>query len=81
LDGLGLGRHFVAVVGGDSLATRKPDPAGAEHLLRIGGTARGEMLPVGDSAVDVRTARAAGMPFCGVAWGARTACGRKGQSV
>jgi phosphoglycolate phosphatase len=69
LDGLGLGRPFVAVVGGDTLPRRKPDPAGVEHLLRLGGSTREEMLLVGDSAVDVRTARAAGTAFCGVAWG------------
>jgi phosphoglycolate phosphatase len=69
LDGLGLARHFVAVVGGDSLPTRKPDPAGVEHLLPLGGTSREEMLLVGDSGIDVRTARAAGIAFCGVAWG------------
>ena len=69
LDGLGLARHFVAVVGGDSLPTRKPDPAGVAHLLSLGGTSRDEMLLVGDSGIDVRTARAAGIAFCGVAWG------------
>jgi phosphoglycolate phosphatase len=69
LDGLGLGPLFVAVVGGDTLPSRKPDPAGVEHLLRLAGGERGQMLLVGDSAVDVRTARAAGTAFCGVAWG------------
>jgi len=69
LEGLGLGGCFAAVVGGDSLPTRKPDPAGVDHLLALGGTARAELLLVGDSAIDVRTARAAGVSFCGVAWG------------
>jgi len=69
LDGLGLGRLFIAVVGGDTLPRRKPDPAGVEHLLQLGGGTRDEILLVGDSAVDVRTARAAGTAFCGVAWG------------
>jgi phosphoglycolate phosphatase len=69
LDGLGLGQHFVAVVSGDSLPTRKPDPAGVQHLLSVSGAARDQMLLVGDSAVDVRTARAAGIAFCGVTWG------------
>jgi phosphoglycolate phosphatase len=69
LDGLGLSGYFVAVVGGDSLPTRKPDPAGIEHLLEFGGTPRTAILLVGDSAIDVRTARAAGVAFCGVSWG------------
>jgi phosphoglycolate phosphatase len=69
LQGLGLGRRFVGVVGGDSLPTRKPDSAGIDHLLALGGTARAELLLVGDSGIDVHTARAARVGFCGVAWG------------
>ncbi len=69
VDGLGIGQRFRAVVGGDSLPTRKPDPAGVEHLLRLCGTPRHAMLLVGDSGIDVRTARAADVAFCGVAWG------------
>jgi phosphoglycolate phosphatase len=69
LGGLGLADLFFAVLGGDSLPTRKPDPAGVEWLLAAAGTERQEMLLVGDSGVDVRTARAAGIDFCGVAWG------------
>jgi phosphoglycolate phosphatase len=69
VDGLGLAAHFVAVVGGDSLPTRKPDPAGLEHLRRLTGTVPSRMLLVGDSSVDVQTAEAAGVAFCGVAWG------------
>ncbi|HZP43829.1 MAG TPA: HAD-IA family hydrolase [Candidatus Binatia bacterium] len=69
LDGLGLSARFVDVIGGDSLPTRKPDPAGLERLRAATGTARDRMLLVGDSAIDVRTARAGGVAFCGVAWG------------
>lgn len=69
LAGLGLARRFLAILGGDSLATRKPDPAGVEWLLAAGGTPRHQMLLVGDSGIDVRTARAAGIDFCGVSWG------------
>lgn len=67
--GLGLDRLFLAIVGGDSLASRKPDPAGVEWLRAAGGTRRAELLLVGDSGVDVRTGRAAGVDFCGVSWG------------
>jgi phosphoglycolate phosphatase len=69
LDGLGLLGRFVEVVGGDSLPTRKPDPAGLERLRGLTGTSRERTLLVGDSGIDVRTARAAGVAFCGVAWG------------
>jgi phosphoglycolate phosphatase len=69
LEGLGLASRFVDVVGGDSLPVRKPDPAGLEHLRALTGTPRDRMLLVGDSGIDVRTARAANVAFCGVAWG------------
>lgn len=73
LDGLGLSSYFAAVVGGDSLAVRKPDSAGVELLLIATGTSRTGTLLVGDSLIDVATARAAQLAFCGVAWGLRPA--------
>ena len=69
LDGLGIGARFLEVLGGDSLPVRKPDPAGLEHLRARTGTPPDRLLLVGDSGIDVRTARAAGVPFCGVGWG------------
>lgn len=69
LDGLGLSFHFVAVIGGDSLPTRKPDPAGLEHLRALTGMPAERVLVVGDSLTDLRTAAAAGVAFCGVTWG------------
>jgi phosphoglycolate phosphatase len=69
LDGLGLAARFVAIVGGDSLPVRKPDPVGLERLRALTATARERMLLVGDSGIDLRTARAGGVAFCGVAWG------------
>lgn len=69
LEGLALAPRFVEIVGGDSLPTRKPDPEGIEHLRARTGTPRERTLLVGDSPVDVCTARAAGIAFCGVAWG------------
>ena len=69
LEGLGLAARFVAVLGGDSLPVRKPDPGGLDQLRALTGTPRGRMLLVGDSGIDLRTARAGGVAFCGVAWG------------
>jgi phosphoglycolate phosphatase len=69
LAGLGLAAPFVDVLGGDSLPTRKPDPAGLEALRLRTATPRERTLLVGDSGIDVRTARAAGVAFCGVSWG------------
>jgi phosphoglycolate phosphatase len=69
LDGLGVLSVFRAVLGGDSLPERKPEPAGVEHLRSLTGTPLEKVLVVGDSLIDLRTARAAGVDFCGVAWG------------
>jgi phosphoglycolate phosphatase len=69
LDGLGVGGHFFQVYGGGSFEQKKPDPAGVEKLLAEAGVAREEALMVGDSAVDVRTARNAGIRCCGVTYG------------
>jgi phosphoglycolate phosphatase len=69
LDGLGVTSYFVAIVGGDSLPTRKPDPAGLALLARTSATPSARMLLVGDSGVDVATAANGGVDFCGVAWG------------
>lgn len=69
LDGLQVSRYFRAVIGGDTLPTRKPDPAGLERLRRLTDTPRARMLLVGDSPVDLETAANAGTAFCGVGWG------------
>jgi phosphoglycolate phosphatase len=69
LDGLDLTRRFVAIIGGDSLPTRKPDPRGLLHLGTLTNTPRDRLLLIGDSPVDVDTARNAQVAFLGVAWG------------
>ena len=69
LDGLGLARYFQYVYGGNSFATKKPDPEGVRMLLRDFGAAPGEAMMVGDSEVDVRTARNSGTWACGVTYG------------
>jgi phosphoglycolate phosphatase len=69
LDGLGLTAWFASIVGGDTLPTCKPDPAGLRQAMVCTRTTPGESLMVGDSPVDLATADAAGTTFCGVAWG------------
>jgi len=69
LGGLGLADSLFAVVGGDTFPERKPHPRGVEHLLERAGADRSQALLVGDSAVDVETARAARIAMCGVLWG------------
>ncbi|MDD2917615.1 HAD family hydrolase [Rhodoferax sp.] len=52
---------FDAVVSGDTLATKKPNPAGVLHCLAQFGMARERTLFVGDSSIDAATARNAGV--------------------
>ncbi len=67
IEALGWQGRFAAVVGGDSLPTRKPDPA-MLHAA-IGGAGGGPAAYVGDSITDAETARAAGVPFVAVSFG------------
>lgn len=69
LDGLGLSRYFRHVYGGNSFATKKPDPEGMNILLRELAVSPREAMIVGDSDVDVRTARNADTWACGVSYG------------
>jgi phosphoglycolate phosphatase len=69
VEALGLGRFFTQVYGGNSFATKKPDPLGARVLLEENGVRPEEALIVGDSAIDVLTGRNAGLWTCGVTYG------------
>ena len=66
---LGLGEFFFQIYGGNSFPTKKPDPEGLLALLREAGAAPEETLVVGDSEVDVLTARAAGCWSLGCRYG------------
>jgi phosphoglycolate phosphatase len=69
LKGLGIADLFFQVYGGNSLAHKKPHPIGIDTLRAEAGVSPEETWMVGDSYVDVQTARNAGVPSCGVAWG------------
>jgi phosphoglycolate phosphatase len=69
LEGLGLAGRFREILGGDSLPTRKPDPAGLRLLAGRLGVPVERLLLVGDTWVDAETARNAGTPFALVEWG------------
>jgi phosphoglycolate phosphatase len=69
LEGLGLGRYFRDVVGGDTARGRKPDPAGLLHLASAAGVRPEDTLMVGDSPIDLATARNAGTRICLVRYG------------
>ena len=57
---MGLAKYLRAIYGGNSFPTKKPDPLGARTILQELGAAPKEALMVGDSEVDVQTARNAG---------------------
>jgi phosphoglycolate phosphatase len=69
VDALGLGRFFSRVYGGNSFATKKPDPEGARKLLEEIDVRSEQATIVGDSHVDVRTGRNAGLWTVGVTYG------------
>jgi phosphoglycolate phosphatase len=69
MDALNLRRFFPVILGADSQPYKKPDP---RHLLdaiaKLGGDPRNAVM-IGDSDVDVSTARAAGVPVIVVSFG------------
>ena len=69
LDGLGLSRFFREILGGDSIATRKPDPAGLRLLAERLKVPVESLLLVGDTWIDAETAKNAGCAFALVEWG------------
>lgn len=69
LEGLGLAKYFRVIYGGNSFDTKKPDPLGAKKILWELGAAPAEALLVGDSEVDVQTARNAGTLAAAVNYG------------
>ncbi|HVP53985.1 MAG TPA: HAD hydrolase-like protein [Candidatus Eisenbacteria bacterium] len=69
LAGLGLSQHFFQSYGGNSFETKKPDPFGAQTLMHEAGATAEETVMVGDSQVDVLTARNANLWSIGVTYG------------
>ncbi len=69
LRGLGLGELFRLVYGGNSFERKKPDPIGVETILRETSVPKDQALMVGDSEIDVLTARNAGIRVVGVNYG------------
>ncbi|MCK9539732.1 phosphoglycolate phosphatase [Dokdonella sp.] len=68
---LGLADHFACLVGGDTLAQRKPDPQPLQHAAALLGVPLGACIMLGDSAIDAAAARAAGIPIVLVDYGYR----------
>ncbi len=69
LSALDLERFFGHVIGGDTALGRKPDPAGLEALAERCGVGVGSTVLVGDSPIDLETARRAGSRIVLVSYG------------
>lgn len=63
--------RFIAVFGQREGIAPKPDAGIVEDILKISGSAKEEVLYIGDSGVDMQTAANAGVTACGVTWGFR----------
>jgi phosphoglycolate phosphatase len=68
-DALGLSPYLFRIYGGNSFATKKPDPEGLLALLEEAGVTAQETLMIGDSSVDILTARNAGAWSMGCSYG------------
>ncbi|RZA26646.1 MAG: phosphoglycolate phosphatase [Lysobacteraceae bacterium] len=69
LEALQLGGYFECIVGGDTLAERKPSAQPLLHVVAYFGLQPGQCLMVGDSATDLQTAVAAQVPMALVTYG------------
>jgi phosphoglycolate phosphatase len=69
LDAFDLTPHFASTIGGDSPFPRKPDPSALRHLMAESGASADRTLLVGDSMIDVQTARNAGVRMCVALYG------------
>lgn len=65
----GIARHFKLVLGGDSLAQKKPHPAPLLHAMEKLGVEKSQSLMVGDSGNDIDAANAAGIQSVCVTYG------------
>ncbi len=73
IDELGLSGRFEFILGGDSVANKKPHPEPIEKALSLLGGSPESSVMVGDSPVDCESARSAGAASVGVTYGFRGA--------
>lgn len=69
LEGLGLEGLFEFILGGDSLAVKKPDPEPLLHVCKTFGETVHHCLMIGDSRNDIQAANACNMHSVGVSYG------------
>jgi phosphoglycolate phosphatase len=69
VNALGMAEFFKAVYGGNSFETKKPDPLGVHMLLKEFNVRAEEAVIIGDSDIDMRTGKNAGIWSVGVTYG------------
>ena len=69
LRALDLADRFEVICGQDTFGIQKPDPEVLRRTIAAAGAAPGDAVMIGDSATDIRTARAAGIPVIAVDFG------------
>lgn len=69
LEHFGIAGHFAAVLGGDSLTSRKPSPEPVLHLMKLLSRRPAETVMVGDSINDIAAGRDAGVMTVGCSFG------------
>lgn len=69
VEALGLGKYFLQVYGGNSFASKKPDPEGARKLMEEAGARPEQTVMVGDSHTDIETGHNAGLWTVAVSYG------------
>jgi phosphoglycolate phosphatase len=72
LDALGLASRFAVIAGQDTFGIRKPDPRHLTGTITAAGGSTERAVMVGDSEIDVETARAAAVPIVAVEFGYST---------
>lgn len=73
LQALGIDHYFASIAGRDTFAVSKPDPGHLTGTIQLAGGDRSHAVMIGDSEVDLRTAKAAGVPVVLVSFGYATA--------
>jgi phosphoglycolate phosphatase len=69
MEHLGVAGYLFQIYGGNSFEHKKPHRVGIDRLRHEAGADSSDTWMVGDSYVDVQTARNAGVNSCGVTWG------------
>ncbi len=73
LSGLGLASFLDLVIGGDTLADKKPNPIVIEHAISVLKAAKNRTVMIGDGPQDIQCGRSAGVMTCGVTYGFKPA--------